>query len=256
MLPTRQQSAAPACSGCCGAAAPPPRPVHGAGERRHGLPPAAGGAHFPKEAQDAPAVYAALCSAAHGPRHTKPTLSLAKRLSAEGLAARTRLLRGHALRPGERGAGTPPFLESVSPIRGFFGQGVYSMLCTLAVREAPPGHQMGPPGGLRAPAEATLVVPRHPPDSCCAALACVAADGGTPCAAAPQSRHCRRHTCPQMRRVPVRPRQTGLVADRQPALCLRRRPASRIVVTFRRPTSRASGRVLDDGHAQLTGLVA
>lgn len=25
--------------------------------------------------------------------------------------------------------------------------------------------QMGPPGGLRAPAEATLVVPRHPPDS-------------------------------------------------------------------------------------------
>ena len=116
--------------------------------------------------------------------------------------------------------------------------------------------QMGPPGGLRAPAEATLVVPRHPPDSCCAALACVAADGGTPCAAAPQSRHCRRHTCPQMRRVPVRPRQTGLVADRQPARCLRRRPASRIVVTFRRPTSRASGRVLDDGHAQLTGLVA
>ena len=105
------------------------------------------------------------------------------------------------------------------------GQGVYSMLCTLAVREAPPGHQMGPPGGLRAPAEATLVVPRHPPDSCCAALACVAADGGAPCAAAPQTRDCRRHTCPQMRRVPVRPRQTGLVADRQPALCLRRRLA-------------------------------
>ena len=126
--------------------------------------------------------------------------------------------------------------------------------CPGGVREAPPGHQMGPPGGLRAPAEATLVVPRHPPDSCCAALACVAADGGAPCAAAPQTRDCRRHTCPQMRRVPVRPRQTGLVADRQPARCLRRRPASRIVVTFRRPTSRASGRVLDDGHAQLTGL--
>ena len=28
MLPTRQQSAAPACSGRCGAAAPPPRPVY------------------------------------------------------------------------------------------------------------------------------------------------------------------------------------------------------------------------------------
>ena len=97
--------------------------------------------------------------------------------------------------------------------------------CPGGVREAPPGHQMGPPGGLRAPAEATLVVPRHPPDSCCAALACVAADGGAPCAAAPQTRDCRRHTCPQMRRVPVRPRQTGLVADRQPALCLRRRLA-------------------------------
>ena len=102
----------------CGAASP--RPVHGADERRHGLPPAAGSAHFPKEAQDAPAVYAALCSAAHGPRHTKPTLSLAKRLSAEGLAARTRLLRGHALRPGERGAGTQPFLESCVPfVRDF-----------------------------------------------------------------------------------------------------------------------------------------
>ena len=110
MLPTRQQSAAPACSGRCGAAAPPPRPVHGAGERRHGLPPAAGGAHFPKEAPDAPSAHAALRSAAHGPRHAKPTLSLPKRLSAEGLAARTRLLRGHALRPGERGAGTQPFL--------------------------------------------------------------------------------------------------------------------------------------------------
>ena len=120
MLPTRQQSAAPACSGRCGAAASPPRPVHGADERRHGLPPAAGGAHFSKEAQDAPAVYAALCSAAHGPRHTKPTLSLAKRLSAEGLAARTRLLRGHALRPGERGAGTQPFLESCVPEGSFF----------------------------------------------------------------------------------------------------------------------------------------
>ena len=120
MLPTRQQSAAPACSGRCGAAASPPRPVHGADERRHGLPPAAGSAHFPKEAQDAPAVYAALCSAAHGPRHTKPTLSLAKRLSAEGLAARTRLLRGHALRPGERGAGTQPFLESCVPEGRFF----------------------------------------------------------------------------------------------------------------------------------------
>ena len=117
--------------------------------------------------------------------------------------------------------------------------GALHVSCPGGVREAPPGHQMGPPGGLRAPAEATLVVPRHPPDSCCAALACVAADGGTPCAAAPQTRHCRRHTCPQMRRVPVRPRQTGLVADRQPALCLRRRLASRIVVTFRSPTSRA-----------------
>ena len=110
-LLARQQSVAPACSGRCGAAVPPPRPVDGAGERRHGLPPAEGGAHFPKEAQDAPAVYAALCSAAHGPRHTKPTLTLAKRLSAEGLAARTRLHRGHALRPGERatesGGGSP-----------------------------------------------------------------------------------------------------------------------------------------------------
>ena len=120
MLPTRQQSAAPACSGRCGAAASPPRPVHGADERRHGLPPAAGGAHFSKEAQDAPAVYAALCSAAHGLRHAKPTLSLPKRLSAEGLAARTRLLRGHALRPGERGAGTQPFLESCVPEGRFF----------------------------------------------------------------------------------------------------------------------------------------
>ena len=126
MLPTRQQSAAPACSGRCGAAASPPRPVHGADERRHGLPPAAGGAHFSKEAQDAPAVYAALCSAAHGPRHTKPTLSLAKRLSAEGLAARTRLLRGHALRPGERGAGTQPFLESCVPSpRPFFSKFIF-----------------------------------------------------------------------------------------------------------------------------------
>ena len=127
MLPTRQQSAAPACSGRCGAAASPPRPVHGADERRHGLPPAAGDAHFSKEAQDAPAVYAALCSAAHGPRHTKPTLSLAKRLSAEGLAARTRLLRGHVLRPGERGAGTQPFLEScvlAPPLLYFFGVSV------------------------------------------------------------------------------------------------------------------------------------
>ena len=119
MLPTRQQSAAPACSGRCGAAAPPPRPVHGAGERRHGLPPAAGGAHFPKEAQDAPSAYAALRSAAHGPRHAKPTLSLPKRLSAEGLAARTRLLRGHALRPGERGArGHHHRWNSVSPASG------------------------------------------------------------------------------------------------------------------------------------------
>ena len=86
-LLTRQQSAAPACSGRCGAAAPPPRPVHGAGERRHGLPPAAGGAHFPKEAQDAPSAYAALRSAAYGPRHAKPTLSLPERLSEEGLAS-------------------------------------------------------------------------------------------------------------------------------------------------------------------------
>ena len=119
-LLTRQHIAAPASSGGRGAAAPPPCPVHGAGTRRHGPPPAAGVAHFPKEAQDAPAVYAALCSAAHGPRHTKPTLSLAKRLSAEGLAARTRLLRGHALRPGERGARTQPFLESCVPAPRFF----------------------------------------------------------------------------------------------------------------------------------------
>ena len=86
MLLTRQQSAAPACSGRCGAAASPPCPVHGAGERRHGLPPAAGGAHFPVEAQDAPSAYAALRSAAYGPRHAKPTLSLPERLSEEGLA--------------------------------------------------------------------------------------------------------------------------------------------------------------------------
>ena len=59
-------------------------------------------------------------SAAHGLRHAKPTLSLPKRLSVEGLAARTRLLRGHALRPGERGAGTQPFLESCVPEGRFF----------------------------------------------------------------------------------------------------------------------------------------
>ena len=59
-LPTKQQSAAPACSGRCGAAAPSPRPVHGAGARRHGPPPVAGGAHLPKEAPDAPSAHAAL----------------------------------------------------------------------------------------------------------------------------------------------------------------------------------------------------
>ena len=40
-LLTRQHSAAPASSGGRGAAAPPPCPVHGAGTRRHGPPPAA-----------------------------------------------------------------------------------------------------------------------------------------------------------------------------------------------------------------------
>ena len=53
MLLAVQHDAAPACSRRCGAAAPPPRLVHGAGARRHGPPPVAGrkeGAHLPKEA--------------------------------------------------------------------------------------------------------------------------------------------------------------------------------------------------------------
>ena len=125
-LLTRQHIAAPASSGGRGAAAPPPCPVHGAGTRQHGPPPAAGGARLPVEAPDAPSPPAALRSAAHGLRHAKPTLSLPKRLSVEGLAARTRLLRGHALRPGERGAGTQPFLESCVPEGRIFLKKIYS----------------------------------------------------------------------------------------------------------------------------------
>ena len=94
----------------CGAVSPPcPR------SRRAAARPSTShrkeGAHLPKEAQDAPAAPAGLRSAAHGPRHAKPTLSLPERLSAEGLASARRHLRGHALRPGERatksGAGSP-----------------------------------------------------------------------------------------------------------------------------------------------------
>ena len=88
-LPTKQQSAAPACSGGCGAAAPSPRPVHGAGARRHGPPPVTGRKvrTSQRKHHDAPSAHAALRSAAHGPRHAKPALSLPERLSAEGLAS-------------------------------------------------------------------------------------------------------------------------------------------------------------------------
>ena len=51
-----------------------------------------------EEAPDAPSAHAALRSAAHGPRHAKPTLSLPESCLRKAWQARTRLLRGHALR--------------------------------------------------------------------------------------------------------------------------------------------------------------
>ena len=139
----------------------------------------------------------------------------------------------------------------------FFGRlfDALHVSCPGGVREAPPGHQMGPPGGLRAPAEATLVVPRHPPDSCCAALACVAADGGTPavrgCAANSSlpSSHLSTDATGACPTATNRPRCGS------PARPLPPQTPSRIVVTFRRPRL-PSGRSIDDGHAQLTSLVA
>ena len=73
MLLAMQQNAAPACSRRCGAAAPPPRLIRGAGARRHGLPLAAGGARLSVEAQNAFSPSAALRSAGHRLRCAKPT---------------------------------------------------------------------------------------------------------------------------------------------------------------------------------------
>ena len=73
MLLAMQQNAAPACSRRCGAAAPPPRLIRGAGARRHGPPLAAGGARLSVEAQNAFSPPAALRSAGHRLRRAKPT---------------------------------------------------------------------------------------------------------------------------------------------------------------------------------------
>ena len=100
-LPTKQQSAAPACSGGCGAAAPSPRPVHGAGARRHGSPPVAGGAHL-QEHQMLPQ-HTQLCAAQRTGHATQSRPSVCPRgCLRKAWQARARLLRGHALRPGER----------------------------------------------------------------------------------------------------------------------------------------------------------
>ena len=86
----------------CGAVSPPCPRSRRAGARRHGPPAVAGGA----------SAHAALRSAAHGPRHAKPTLSLPERLSAEGLAsAHSSPPRPCPPRGRASNAGTPPSLE-------------------------------------------------------------------------------------------------------------------------------------------------